>query len=223
MTSRRALVLGGTGMLADCVAALLAEGWQVVTPTRHPREIHAEPETSSEPPRPGAAARAALGPPGQVPTGQVPTGQAPTGQAPAGRTPTDRRREPAVSRWVAADWAEPDRLASTAAEALGGPADLLVAWVRPPHREAVLRAVAPLLASTAPVVEVRGSGEPSEPPVLAGHPTHVVVLGLGQGGGVSRWLTHGEISTGVFAVARRALAGDPPGIHLIGEPGAWRR
>lgn len=34
MSTRRALVLGGTGMLAGCSAALVAEGWHVVLPSR---------------------------------------------------------------------------------------------------------------------------------------------------------------------------------------------
>jgi hypothetical protein len=32
--TRRALVIGGTGMLAGCVAALVADGWHVVVPSR---------------------------------------------------------------------------------------------------------------------------------------------------------------------------------------------
>ncbi|SHE97117.1 Rossmann-fold NAD(P)-binding domain-containing protein [Streptoalloteichus hindustanus] len=210
MSRRRALVLGGTGMLAGCVAGLLADGWHVVTPARRHREIRAEPETSTEPPRPGAAARAALGLPGQVP-------MAPTAS-------TGRRQDPARARWVHADWAEPDALATAAGEALGGPADLLVASVPGSHRTAVLHAVAPLLAEGAPVVVVRGSDEPStRESVPRSHPTHHAVLGLGHGAGVSRWLTHAEISDGVLAVVRRALAGEPPDSHQIGEPGPWRR
>ena len=34
MTARRALVLGGTGMLAGVAAALLDDGWHVVLPSR---------------------------------------------------------------------------------------------------------------------------------------------------------------------------------------------
>ena len=34
MTGKRALVLGGTGMLAGCAETLVADGWHVVLPSR---------------------------------------------------------------------------------------------------------------------------------------------------------------------------------------------
>src|SRR5690348_9052111 len=102
MTARRALVLGGTGMLAGVAATLLDDGWQVVLPSRR---------------RPA--------------------------------TPTTTNGH--AARWVKADWTEPAALVAAAAEALDGPADLLVAWVHREVRIPVLQAVAPLLADGAPV------------------------------------------------------------------------
>src|SRR5262245_22507734 len=109
MAARRALVLGGTGMLAGVATALLDDGWYVVLPSRR---------------RPGTPA-----------------------------TNGDGRG----AHWVKADWTMPDVLADAARDALGGPADLLVAWVHREVRTGVLRAVVPLLAPRAPVVEVHGS------------------------------------------------------------------
>src|SRR5688500_13102610 len=102
MTARRALVLGGTGMLSGVANSLLDDGWHVVLPSR-------------------------------------------------------RRPATNAARWVKADWTEPSALAATAAEAFDGPVDLLVAWIHRGVRVSVLRAVAPLLADGAPVVEVHGS------------------------------------------------------------------
>ncbi|HVV20135.1 MAG TPA: hypothetical protein VHF06_11915 [Pseudonocardiaceae bacterium] len=128
--------------------------------------------------------------------------------------------------WVAADWSDPEGLAERAGRALGGPAELLVAWVHREHRPAVLRAVAPLLAPGAGVVEVHGaaaadpvSGYPD--PVLPDHPTQQVVLGFVPVGRTSRRLTHEEISEGVLAAMERALAGKPPGVHQVGQPRPW--
>ena len=130
--------------------------------------------------------------------------------------------------WVAADWSDPDGLASRAKRALGGPVDLLVAWVHSEHRAAVLHAVAPLLAQGAPIVEVHGSsaaalldGYPD--PVLPDHPTQQVVLGFVPVGRTSRRLSHEEISNGVMAAVRRALAAKPPAVHQVGEPRPWSR
>src|SRR5262245_39968986 len=109
MVARRALVLGGTGMLAGVATALLDDGWHVVLPSRR---------------RPGTPS-------------------------------TNGNGRGAV--WVKADWTLPVALAEAAREALGGPADLLVAWVHREVRTGVLRAVEPLLATEAPVVEVHGS------------------------------------------------------------------
>jgi hypothetical protein len=164
---RRALVLGGTGMLAGAAAALLDDDWHVVLPSR---------------------------------------------------------RRPAASgaRWVKADWTNPTALASAAADVLDGPADLLVAWVHREVRTAVLRAVGPLLAAGAPVVEVHGSASANPlggcpDPVLDGHPTQQVVLGYVRHAGRTRWLTHQEISAGVLDAVHRALEGRPPAVHQVGD------
>lgn len=166
MTARRALVLGGTGMLAGAVTTLVGGGWHVVLPSRR-------------------------------------------------RTTTD-------ALWVQARWEEPAALATDAGQALGGPADLLVAWVHREVRATVLWAVAPLLAPAAPVVEVHGSASANPVggcpvPILADHPTQQVVLGYVRHAGRTRWLTHQEISAGVLDGIRRALDGRPPGMHQVGE------
>lgn len=175
MSARRALILGGTGMLAGCATALLADGWHVVLPSRR------------RPPAPAT-----------------------NGQA--GR----------AAHWIKADWSEPNALATGTAQALDGPADLLVAWVHREVRAAVLRAVAPLLAPGAPVVEVHGSASANPvggcpDPVLADHPTQQVVLGYVRHAGRTRWLTHQETSDGVLEAVRRALADKPPAVHQVGE------
>jgi hypothetical protein len=130
--------------------------------------------------------------------------------------------------WVAADWSDPFGLARRVRKALDGPAELLVTWVRREHREAVLGAVAPLLADGAPVVEVHGSaaydpvsGYPE--PVLGDHPTQQLVLGFVPVGGTSRRLSHEEISDGVLAAVDRALSGKAPGVVQVGEPRPWSR
>ncbi|WP_291415880.1 hypothetical protein [Actinophytocola sp.] len=179
MTGKRALVLGGTGMLAGCAEALVADGWHVVLPSRRYAPIPAVDHNGT-----GNGHRKAL--------------------------------------WVQASWSEPKALAAGAARALGGPADLLVAWVHGTERVSVLRAVAPLLAAGAPVVEVHGSASANPvggcpEPVLAGHPTQQIVLGFLRHAGRTRWLTHQEISTGVLDGVRRALAGKPPAVHQVGE------
>jgi NAD(P)-dependent dehydrogenase (short-subunit alcohol dehydrogenase family) len=191
MTERIALVLGGTGMLAGCAAALLADGWKVVLPSRRPRF--------------GLAAKAALVPQGHRPTGVV---------------------EAARLREIAADWARPDELADRVRAVLDGPADLLVAWVHSTYRDSVLRAVAPLLAPHAPVVEVHDSGAVHRvhglpEPVIDGHPTQQVVLGHVKHGAGTRWLSHKETSDGVLAAVHRALEGKPPSTHQVGEVGVW--
>jgi NAD(P)-dependent dehydrogenase (short-subunit alcohol dehydrogenase family) len=193
MTERIALVLGGTGMLAGCAAALLDQGWRVVLPSRRPRF--------------GMAARAALGPRGQVPSGRVPTKQA-------------------KPREVAADWARPDELAERVRAVLDGPGELLVAWVHSTYREPVLLAVAPLLAPHAPVVEVHDSGgihrvHGVPDPVLDGHPTQQVLLGHIRHGATTRWLSHEEASVGVLDAVRRALDGRPPSTHQVGDIDPW--
>jgi hypothetical protein len=172
--TRRALVIGGTGMLAGCAKALIADGWHVVLPSRRYAPISAELSTG--------------------------------GQA----------------IWVEADWADPKVLASKAGPALGGKADLLVGWVHGRARPSVLRAVAPLLAQGAPVVEVHGSSSANPvfgcpDPILDDHPTQQVVLGYVMQNGRTRWLTHAETVDGVLDAVHRALSGRPPGVHQVGE------
>ena len=174
MAAHRALVLGGTGMLAGVAAALLDDGWFVVLPSRR---------------RPAVPATNGNG---------------------------------RGARWVKADWTLPVALADVAREALGGPAELLVAWVHREVRTSVLRSVAPLLAAQAPVVEVHGSASANPvggcpEPILPDHPTQQVVLGYVRHAGRTRWLTHDEISDGVLDAVRRALAGKPPHVHQVGE------
>lgn len=183
MTIRRALVIGGTGMLAGCAAALVADGWHVVLPSRRYSPRIAD--------RDG--------------------GQARGGDA-----------SPRKALWVEANWEDPEALARRAQQALGGEADLLVAWVHGRARPSVLRAVAPLLAEGAPVVEVHGSSSANPvggcpDPVLDAHPTHQVVLGFVRRAGRTRWLTHREISEGVLDAVGRALGGRAPGVHHVGE------
>jgi hypothetical protein len=179
MIIRRALVIGGTGMLAGCAAALVADGWHVVLPSRRYSPIAAEFDDTE---------------------------------------PNGERK----ALWVEASWEEPALLASKAQRALGGKADLLVAWVHGRVRPSVLRAVAPLLADGAPVVEVHGSSS-ARPvggcpdPLLDGHPTQQVVLGFVRYAGRTRWLTHQEVSDGVLDAVRRALNGCAPGVHQVGE------
>jgi hypothetical protein len=174
MAARRALILGGTGMLAGVAAALLDDGWYVVLPSR----------------------------------------RRPT-------TPTTNGNGRGA-RWVKADWTLPAALTDAVGEALGGPADLLVAWVHREVRAGVLRAVSPLLAARAPVVEVHGSASANPvggcpAPILAEHPTQQVVLGYVRHAGRTRWLTHQEISAGVLDAVRRALAGKASHVHQVGE------
>jgi NAD(P)-dependent dehydrogenase (short-subunit alcohol dehydrogenase family) len=129
--------------------------------------------------------------------------------------------------WVAADVSNPDDLARRAAKALGGPVELLVAWLRREHRQAVLAAVEPLLTPDCPVVEVHGSAA-ADPvggcpdPVLGHHPTQQVVLGFMPVGQTSRRLSHEEISAGVLAAVDRALTGKPSGVYQVGQPRPWR-
>lgn len=112
--------------------------------------------------------------------------------------------------WLHADWARPAALAEDARAALDGPADLLVAWVDASYRQSVLRAVAPLLAPHAPVVEVHAAS-PVPDPVLDGHPAQQVLLGHFAHDANRR------ISAGVLAAVDRALAGRPPSLHRVDE------
>ncbi|MEU4803128.1 hypothetical protein [Actinosynnema sp. NPDC023587] len=215
MSGRTALVLGGTGMLQGCADDLLANGWQVVLPSRRP-------------PRTGLAARGALGARGHVPQSRshdgMPPGGVGDGARPAGGEGGATGR-PGV-KWVHADWARPEELAERVREVLTAPADLLVAWVHLSYRVPVLRAVAPLLAEDAPVVEVHDStgivsrhGVPD--PILPGHPTHQVVLGIARHGTGTRWLSHEEASVGVLEAVRRAVDGKAASLHQVGDVDTW--
>ena len=162
--SPRAVVLGGTGMLAGVASHLVGEGWLVVLPSRR-------------------------------------------------YSPLPDLAEPGSGRalWVQALWQRPHRLAHDTANALGGPADLLVAWVHEEFRQAVLQAVEPLLAARAPVVEVFGTPTGDRPgrevPATSpGHTTQQVVLGYVREGKRTRWLTHAETVAGVLG---RGKAGAP--------------
>jgi NAD(P)-dependent dehydrogenase (short-subunit alcohol dehydrogenase family) len=193
MSGRTALVLGGTGMLKGCAEELLAQGWQVVLPSRRPEGVL------------GSAAKAALRGRGHVPH-------------------LSGRQGSRVA--VAADWARPAELADRVRDVVDGPADLLVAWVHASYRDAVLRAVAPLLAPHAPVVEVHDSGaihavRGVPDPVLDGHPAQQVVLGFARHGGGIRWLSHEEASVGVLEAVHRALDGKPSSVHQVGEIDTW--
>ncbi|GAB2987291.1 Rossmann-fold NAD(P)-binding domain-containing protein [Saccharothrix stipae] len=193
MSGRTALVLGGTGMLKGCADELLAQGWQVVLPSRRPEGVL------------GSAARAALRGRGHVPHLSGVEGSKVA---------------------VAADWARPAELAERVREVVDRPADLLVAWVHASYRDAVLSAVAPLLAPHAPVVEVHDSGaihavRGVPDPALAGHPTQQVVLGFVRHGAGTRWLSHEEASVGVLEAVHRALDNRPPSVHQVGEIDTW--
>lgn len=179
---KRALVVGGTGMLSGVVAELVEDGWHVVVPSRRYAPIPLDlPESTS-----------------------------------------DERR----ALWVEADWAAPESFAQRAKKALGGKAELLVAWVHDAYREDVLAAITPLLTTDAAVVEVRGAaaaaptGGEVEPSLLA-HETQLVVLGFVRDGEGTRWLTHREISDGVVDAVHRALAERPPATHQIGEVNSY--
>lgn len=214
MAIRRALIIGGTGMLAECAADLVRAGWRVVLPSRRYLPIHltrdGEPTgpDCSAPAQAGAASVAAgMGSGGSV-SGLVGPGTGGT------------------AHWVGATWSEPAELAARSAKALGGRADLLVAWLPTPVRTAVMRAVAPVLAPDAAVVEVHNSGS-ADPiggcpePVLADHPTQQLVLGYRVEGERTRWLTHQEMVAGVLDAVRRAIDTKPPVVHQVGQFRAW--
>lgn len=196
MAVRRALVLGGTGMLAGVTSWLVGQGWHVVVPSRRYSPIACDSfEPDTDPP--------------EIPERRRPDGQ---GRPVAGR-----------ALWVQAGWERPDELARSASRALGGPAELLVAWVHGAYRAPVLEAVGHLLTPDAPVVEVHGDagvdplrGLPD--PALPEHPTQRVVLGYVRDHGSTRWLSHPEIVQGVLAAVRRALDDRPLIDHQVGDP-----
>lgn len=194
MAVGQALVLAGGGMLAGVAKALVVQGWHVVLPSRRYSPI-AAPKTKL-----GVAALRALRSPGHTPQG-------------------GRERGRAI--WVEASWDSPRELATKAAAELAGPADLLVAWVHAQYRPSVMRAVEPLLAEDAPVVEVSTTAQFGVPdqqePSLATHRTQVVLLGLVSEMDSGRALSQAEITDGVLAAVNRALSGHPASVHQIGH------
>jgi hypothetical protein len=226
---RRAVIVGGTGMLAGVAAELVREGWHVVLPSRRYAPIPAENDIDR-----------AVGPDGvhrqalwvEADWSQPRDLAERTGRALGG--PADNDIDRAVgpdgvhrqALWVEADWSQPRDLAERTGRALGGPADLLVGWVHREHRGPVLAALGPLLRPAAPVVEVHGSaaadplgGRPD--PSLPGHPTQQVVLGFLPTERGTRWLTHAEIVEGVLDAVRRAVDGKAPAVHQVGQFRSW--
>jgi NAD(P)-dependent dehydrogenase (short-subunit alcohol dehydrogenase family) len=192
MTGRKALILAGTGMLAGVVEALVREGWQVVLPCRRYSPIGTQP-------KPGIAALRALRPRGHRPQATPKAGRA---------------------IWVESYWDRPRELAAKADTALDGSADLLVAWVHEQYRRSVLGACERLLATGAPVVEVRGiGGPPVEPePLLAAHPTQLVMIGsISETGSGNRPLAHAEVTEGVLGAVCRAVEGRAASLHQVGQ------
>lgn len=196
MAGRRALILAGTGMLSGVAEALVRDGWHVVLPCRRYCPL-VVPEA-----RQGRAALKALRPRGHRPTANGTTKER------AGR-----------ALWVEAHWDRPRELSAKAGAALGERADLLVAWVHEQYRRSVLGACAGLLAPGAPVVEVRGAGGPPvEPePVLAAHPTQLVMVGALSEIDDTRPLSHGELTAAVLHAVDRAVEGRPASLHQVGQ------
>ncbi|TVT24856.1 hypothetical protein FNH06_05475 [Amycolatopsis acidiphila] len=181
-------------MLSGPAEALVRDGWHVVLPCRRYSPI-AVPE-----PKQGIAALKALRPRGHRPNG--------TGGRKAGR-----------ALWVEAHWDRPRELSTKAGAALGGPADLMVAWVHEQYRRAVLGACEWLLAPGAPVVEVRGAGGPPvEPePVLAAHPTQLIMVGALSELDDTRPLAHGELTGAILDAVHRAVEGRAASLHQVGQ------
>ncbi|WP_051385589.1 hypothetical protein [Actinokineospora inagensis] len=109
------------------------------------------------------------------------------------------------ARWVEADWAHPRTLATRARRTLGAPADLLITWIHADTRTPTLRAIAPLLAPHAPVVEACTPHNHTEPTVLKGHPLHQVILAPVGYAGRTRWPSPTEITEEILNATRRAL------------------
>jgi len=191
LTERIALVLGGTGMLAGCAAALQADGWKVVLPSRRPRF--------------GLAARAAL-----VPRGHQPTGVA---EAPRPREIAADWARPAelADRVRAALDGPADLLVAWVHSTYRESVLLAVAPLLAPNAPVVE------VHDSGAVHRVHGLPEP----VIDGHPTQQVVLGHVKHGAGTRWLSHKETSDGVLAAVHRALEGKPPSTHQVGEVGLW--
>ncbi len=191
------MILAGTGMLSEVAETLVREGWHVVLPSRRYSPI-AVPE-----PKQGVAALKALRPRGHRPTNGTGTGGG---------------RKPGRALWVESHWDRPRELAKKAEAALGGPADLMVAWVHEQYRRSVLGACERLLTPHAPVVEVRGAGGPPvEPePLLTAHPTQLVMVGAVSELDNSRPLAHAELSGAILFAVNRAVEGRPTSLHQVG-------
>ncbi|PRX46705.1 hypothetical protein B0I33_107283 [Prauserella shujinwangii] len=187
-------MLAGTGMLSEVAQVLAGDGWRVVLPCRRYSPLPAPEELISASAPPGRASHAR----------------------------PDAFPDPGKAVWVEAHWDRPRELARKTEKVLTAPAGLLVAWVHETYRRSVLGAVEPLLASAAPVVEVRALADlgriPDEPdPLLVGHPTQQVLLGSVSEQDPRRPLAHDEIVDGVLVAVRRALAGRHSSLHQVGQ------
>jgi hypothetical protein len=195
MTGRRALILAGSGMVSGVAEALVQDGWQVVLPSRRYRPI-AVPEAKQ-----GIAALRALRPRGHRPNGN------------------GNGRKAGRALWVEAHWDRPRELSTKTQAALGGAADLMVAWVHEQYRRSVMGACERLLVPGAPVVEVRGAGGPPiEPePLLAAHPTQLVMVGSLSEVDDSRPLSHTELTDAILGAVNRAVEGRAASLHQVGQ------
>ncbi|MCK7674555.1 hypothetical protein [Corynebacterium pygosceleis] len=105
---------------------------------------------------------------------------------------------------VETSWHDPDMYAHRCRSALGGTVDLLVMWCHSPWRRAVADAVTPLLTRETVIIEVLGSSgltSPDDARAAAAFGDSVLcVLGRRPD---RWWLTHREISDGVWEAARR--------------------
>lgn len=190
MTGGRALILAGTGMVPEVAETLVRQGWRVVLPSRryHPLAV---PEARPGTPAPRRSWRRGSAQPGG---------------------------ESGRAVWVEASWDRPAELAEKAEAVLAGPVDLLVAWVHDEYRIEVMRSVERLLAALASVVEVRPPGEAAlgTEPVLADHPTQLLLLGTASETDSSQFPSRAEIAEGVLAAVGRALDGHPASVRQIG-------
>ncbi|MTD58569.1 hypothetical protein GKO32_32010 [Amycolatopsis sp. RM579] len=188
-------------MLSGVAETLVRQGWLVVLPCRRYHPI-AVPEPKPEP-KQGVAAVKALRARGHRPTATAAAGCFETGRA----------------LWVEARWDRPRELAGKAETALRGPADLMVAWVHDQYRRSVLGACERLLAPGAPVVEVRqAGGPPIEPePVLAAHPTQLVLVGTMSEIDDARPLCHTELANAIGGAVTRAVDGHATSLHQVGH------